>query len=608
MSKFTELSEYVEQVKAGYSRRDSMYKELEDMFLLEASDLPDGDQVKETISPDARNALIGAVRLLSAAEPKWRVPYEINSYEVNEIASSMEVAAKSMWHNSSQERQQSIDPDLALMSLLYSEIHIAMNLTEDILKTAKGPLKVKAERMVKRTPIMFEPISAINCYPVVSQYGLSAHIIASKRRAVDVRARWGDAANKSLGDAKDFDTVEYREYWDFERHAAWIDGAKSSIFEEENKLGFIPISTRIMEGSQIFQRENQQTRQPFLYGLWKSGLWKRQNLSLTVLYTLIFSIGANPLYLYKRTDPNKVAPQVNHDVIGGVTVIDSGEEFSSLLKQVIDPSIVDGLNIADEKGMQSTIYKQTLGESLGSTAAYSMVALLTQSGKLPLVPYQKALSMADAEAMRLAFELIRVAGPSTFDFVSPTGSKTTLSKSDIPENFIIQADVDVSMPQDKRENLSMALQGTMGDNPLFSHRWARENLIDIEQSDEMDREIYQEKAAQLKLQSSILDLQLQVEMKKQQMLAMQQQQAAATVQGGMQGGMMPQGGMQGGQQLPQMPQGGALPQSGEQGVGAVQAQQRMSNVINSMAAGGEIGSGNPAVAPGEGQAQGGAVV
>ena len=154
----------------------------------------------------------------------------------------------------------------------------------------------------------------------------------------------------------------------------------------------------------------------------------------------------------------------------------------------------------------------------------------------------------------------------------------------------------------------MALQGTMGDNPLFSHRWARENLIDIEQSDEMDREIYQEKAAQLKLQSSILDLQLQVEMKKQQMLAMQQQQAAATVQGGMQGGMMPQGGMQGGQQLPQMPQGGALPQSGEQGVGAVQAQQRMSNVINSMAAGGEIGSGNPAVAPGEGQAQGGAVV
>ena len=40
MSKFTELSEYVEQVKAGYSRRDSMYKELEDMFLLEASDLP----------------------------------------------------------------------------------------------------------------------------------------------------------------------------------------------------------------------------------------------------------------------------------------------------------------------------------------------------------------------------------------------------------------------------------------------------------------------------------------------------------------------------------------------------------------------------------------
>ena len=595
--KFDDVSSYAEEVIGGYSQRDTMYRALENMFLLEGAELPTGSDVKQTISPDARNALLGAVRLLTAADPKFRVPFEMNNDTAKQASSSMEVAAQVAWYECGRIRQKALTPEIALQALLYSEIHIAVNLTADILATAKGPLQKRAQMIASRTPLMFEPLSPAICYPVNGPYGLSSHVTSQDLNVVDVKSRWGD---KFKTDKSDFDTVTYREYWDYERHTAWVSGDKTPIIDEVNKLGFIPIGTQIVEGSDMYTQQAQQRRQPFLYTLWKSGLWNRQNLSLTVLYTLIFGIGANPMFIWKRNDPTKASPQRNHDLAGGLLIIDQGEEYQSLLKQTIDPSITQGLTIADDKATASTIYRQTLGEPLGANAPYSMVAMLNQAGRLPLVPYQRAMSVGIAEAMQDGFSMLRATGGGkAFDFMSTTGKTASLTSKDIPEKFVFTADVDIKLPQDQRENVMIAVQGTSGPEPLFSKRWAREQYLEIEQSDQMEVEIWQEKMATKKLQLMALQMDLQIQAAQtqiQQQSQVQAQQANAAQMGQQ---LAPQGNPQGQQGLTP---NGVPTEAGQQGVGSLQGQQQQIQRLQQAMSGGQVGLGNAAT-PGEGQAQ-----
>jgi hypothetical protein len=153
---------------------------------------------------------------------------------------------------------------------------------------------------------------------------------------------------------------------------------------------------------------------------------------LTVLYSTVFAIGSNPMFLYKSNTPEKTL-DIDWNNPGGVARIDRDEDLTSLTRNVIDPSVMDALTIAQEKITESTIYKQTLGEPLGANAPYSMVSLLSQSGRLPLVPYQRMASFAIGEAMRVGLDMYRQYGADSA--IRSSDGKTTvkLSPVDIPE-------------------------------------------------------------------------------------------------------------------------------------------------------------------------------
>jgi len=506
-------------IKTGYSERDKAYEEYEKMYLVEDDGLPDGDWIKDTISPDARNQIQGAIRLMTATDPQFSVPFDEGETAAQEKSDKIEKFANAVWSAAGKIRGRPIHYDAVLSALLYGEVNMTARLTSDVAKLSDPATKARLTAIESKTPLLFDVINPRMCYPVFDSLGLAAHVYSQEMSVADIISRWGDAA-KALAGKKLTDKLTYWEYWDYETHAVWLDGADWSM-QTENTMGVIPVISVIAEGSNLFGESDQQSRQPFLYTLYKSNLWKRQNVLLTVLYSTVFAIGSNPMFLYKSNTPEKTL-DIDWNNPGGVARIDRDEDLTSLTRNVIDPSVMDALTIAQEKITESTIYKQTLGEPLGANAPYSMVSLLSQSGRLPLVPYQRMASFAIGEAMRVGLDMYRQYGADSA--IRSSDGKTTvkLSPVDIPENVVIDCKLDIDMPQDKRTDAAIAAQLTSGENPLTSLEWARQNVLGIGQSTSMDKQIWAERMSNIMAQQQ---MQMMIQQMTQQAQAKQPGQA-----------------------------------------------------------------------------------
>lgn len=508
---FNEITTRAAGMKTDNANRDSMYTELENMLLLEPKNLPSANWIKQTISPDPKNKLGGAQRLLDTTQPKWRVPIESNMATAKEKTSKLEKAAGAIWQLSRRVHPK-LFSDIVLSALLYSEVHISITDTRDLADFMKGQTgSLRAEDIAKKTPVLFDVLPAKTGYSEFDGLGLAAYYQRQEMSVGNVRSRWGKMAAKSLGTRKANEKVILCDFWDDINHCVFIEGGGDPILLVEHKLPFIPVSVRLVEGTNLLTGASQQNRWPFLYTLWKSGIWERESLALTVIYSMMFVIGSNPMFVYRR---NQVDKTINPDYSnpGGMINIDTGEDFFALAKQVIDPSLLTGLNIAKDLVEASTIYSQTLGEPLGQgNAPFSSVALLAQAGRLPLAPYKEGIGSALGNAMYMALSMLRDKGKSS---IKTGASIIDLVSGDIPEDLYIEAELEVNLPQDERQNVVTALQATNGQKPLVSQRFAREKWLGVEQPDDMQTEIWDEEGA---------EMQKQLAMQQEMMKAMPQQ-------------------------------------------------------------------------------------
>ena len=405
--KFEEVQQYCDEIYNSMQKRTTMFKAMEDMFLMNGylGSVEQMDWIKKTLSPDPRNKLIGAMRLLTAADPTFRAPREENDQSMYDRLSDIERAATAMWKQSGRARMRPVHYDLVQTALLYGEAHLVLKDTADLVALAKTPgEKRRAEEIARRTPIIYDVLNPKFGFPILDQFGMRAFYTRQDWRVVDIIARWGEI--RELEGKTPTDKIQYNEYWDSDRHVVWLQGVAKPIVDDSHDWPIIPVVGQIVEGNPMFTEDNQQSRQPFLYSMWKSDLWNRQNLSLTLMYSLAFAYGANPQLVYKTNEPNKNM-EVDYGTPGGLIKVENNEDVHQLAKQTVDPSIAQGLQTAKELTEEMTLYGATLGEPLGSNAPYSMVALLSQAGRLQLVPYQRMCSWIISEATRAAFAKLR---------------------------------------------------------------------------------------------------------------------------------------------------------------------------------------------------------
>ena len=286
-------------------------------------------------------------------------------------------------------------------------------------------------------------------------------------------------------------------------------------------------------------------------------MWERLNLINTLNFTNLFSYAMLPAFVHEKGEQDsEILPDFS--VAGGVLHLNPGDKFAPMKREVINQDIMFSKQMLDQQIEESTMYRQALGGGDPNNAAFSSIALLSQSGRLPLITPQRTGGAGIGQAFEIMFTLMK-ANATKRTFLAEHGLEK-IATSEIPDDLVIDVKLEADLPQDKLQMANVA--AIMKQNGFVSDEWIRENILNIGQSDEMTKKVVEEKfnemriqeyftgAMKQELQAQIMQ-QMQQQAQQQQMMAQQQQQQMMAQQQQMQ---MPPEMMGGGMPPEMMPQ------------------------------------------------------
>lgn len=471
---FAKLQEQQQRVVASYSERDAMFEGFREIYFMEAAETVndrDSSDVKVTTSPAERNAVVGMTRLLKTSIPQFEGRSRADGTNVDEI----DTALQSMWKVSGEVRRASLFADAGLSSVLFGPVVFAVELVDDLLLITKDDYdRALLEDIRARTPVLFRAISAENSYPTWGNYGLRAHLHKYSSTIGEIRERWGEDVLPTETDETKEQTVY--DYYGPKWRVVWMEGEKEPVFAKQHGMPRIPIAVSYAGGSALFAEAEKQL-QSFLYASWKGELHKRKNLLLTTLFTSVFERGTGPLFA------------INEDALnsdGSLTVNFAGAfryitgEAKPINDKAYDRDLLEAMSITDQLTEESTIYSQTLGESMGGSTPFSTVAMLSRSGQLPLNDPIEAIETAIRDISTIALRWVKREGIDN-ELIKP---------AEIPDDLELTVKLKPKLPQDDLRNAQIA--GQIGDK--VSDEWIHTNLLQVEDSDAMKKQVFKEQA------------------------------------------------------------------------------------------------------------------
>jgi len=505
-----EIQTRANELKGKHSARDEMFSAFEDIYFLHD---PDRSKHSEelhqlaVVSPTGRNQTQGGIRLMTATDPEWNVLGD----EFKRYASAVETWCKAAWAGAGRLAGSPVHYDLVTSAMLYGEVDISIVKTSERLRLLEesGASKAAIARMKKaagRAPFLFPVMNPKGCYPAYDDLGMYEHYQETKSTVGRIKATYGKDAEKLFKDLPNTTEVTKGEWWDLENWVIWIHGYPDDpIVNIKHDLPFIPIKSAITEGSYNLFNNVEYQRQPFLYALHYSGMWGKENLAMSTLSTLAYGMGCNPMYVFEQAVAGTDL-ELDFSRPGGLAKLRPGEKLSPMAKQVIDPAIMTMLNLAQEINIESTIYKQALGQPLRTT--YSEASLMAQAGRLPLENPKRRLEHLLGDIMETCLEWERYKEEEQTQAFQD-GKPVVLNLKEIPEDISINCALDVNLPQEKLQlaNIAIALQKS----GLVDNAWVLENILGIGQPEVMSKKVWEQRFVEtmmgLKIQQIVQALQ-----------------------------------------------------------------------------------------------------
>jgi hypothetical protein len=492
-----ELKTHASELKAAHAERDTMFEKYEEMYLLDwrAKANRKLKHMQVTASPDFRNQVQGAVRLMVATDPQINVRQTAKAEGVN--VEKVEEFLNSTLYHSGRMAGEPVHYPLITAGILYDELHAAITPTADMLEYAKKAetsarterdrLYVRAnierwEEIADATAFMVEPWNPRTGYPEWGATGLTAYYRVVETTVGEVADRFGELPD-SIAGAPRSRVINLHTFYDAVYTAVWVDAG--DLLCKPHGLPRLPVVAQILNGSRIFPDPEDQ-RQPIGYTLLKSNLWNAQNLALTAIFTAVLNQAWTPTKVYT---PANEGSQIDVDADQDLIQLHPGDRLDFVQsKGLIDPGMREAYSLAQSKGHESGIYPQALGAPVESDATYSEVALLQQSGRLPLIGPQRRGGWGISDICETVIAYMR-ADPR---YRAGTG----LDATDTPRGLEIVTKLDVSLPQDKLQQSNILNILTDGENPKVPLSWALENILNINDPEEMRRQIWNERTTE----------------------------------------------------------------------------------------------------------------
>ena len=540
--------------KAIQDRMDQMIR----MDWIEKPSLEKNPNLKLTVSPQARNTFLGAKRLMTATNPIIRIPRGKNDDSMKDKFDPMENFCKAVWDLSGKFAGKPVHFDLVDQLLRYDEFQIGITDTQDLLKIhEKGSKaeKYRYQRIAETTPYIFSILDAKSGYWEADSFGVINYLQVKKLTNVAAFSMFGEEAMKAAGldTANSVMPVFYHDYWDLDVHFAWLSNSAEGYQNNDallvgggegmgkHDLPVIPIICQVGEASQ-HEGDVNYMRQPLLYGVDKANLWQRLNMLHTYQFTAIHNISMNPMWIHTRGLENPDTDvEMDFSNPSGIVHLPPGDNIQPMMRDAVNMDMQKGLQEARQLWDESSIYPQTFGQPLGGQQAFSTVALLSQSGRLPLVTYQLTGGFGISRAFEAMFALMRASTkPRSAQWLNKA---IEIEPEDIPINLLIEVRLDADLPTDRLKQATMAMQLKQAD--LVSKDWIRDEVLGINDSADMEEdrfaELFDDKMMNELLGGKMREqITMELQQKMQQQAAQQYQNQAP--QGGSPEGGTPEGG------------------------------------------------------------------
>ena len=540
MKTLKEAKQHATDLTSNATERLLLWDKMDEMINMDWQDKPkleNDPNIKFTTSPQARNTFLGAKRLLTATSPIIKIPRSRNAEAIKENLDNIENMLKAIWELSGKFSGRPVHYDLVDQLLRYDECQLMITDTKDLYnlhKDGSKAEKLRYKRLAEQTPYIFQPINVRSGWWEADGFGLTAYFRRSKFTYQQALARFGQKAIDGAGlkVANNHTSIWYCDYWDLDVHFAWLSNHDTKFPDNEellvgkdndgkHDLPVIPIICQVGEASTL-EMNNNYVRQPLLYGVHKAGLWQRLNMLETHMFTNIHNVALSPMFVHRR-GPGNMDTEVDIDFKNPVSIVSlaPGDQLGPMEREAVTMDMSKGLLEAKQVWDESSVYPQTFGQPLGGQQAFSTVALLSQSGRLPLVSVQQCGGFAIARAFEAVLALMKDGGgvrEATWlnDIIQ-------IDPKEIESSITIDVVLDAELPTDQLKQASVATQL----KDLVSARYIRENVLRINDPTTMTEEIFEEEFDRMMMQELLRgDMRQQItqEVQQQVAMAMQQQQ------------------------------------------------------------------------------------
>ena len=493
---FNEIKLHARDLKSVHSVRDMEFDEYDKMYLMdfkaENSKFSGEDIMKLTPSPSARNKVLNACRLMMSQEPV----FDINANGIDQgKLEGLEKNISRWWDQAGRAARRPLHYDMILSAMLYDEMHTAITIMDDYKVYNKKDKR--AERVSKITPILFQSWNPREGYPEFDELGLCGYYRETQVRWSYVAQKYKDLLTDhySYYNRKSTDNVALKIFYDLTHYAIWINEGDPLVCEE-HKLPCIPIDVTLVNGSNFFEKEEDR-RQPLLFSIMRSHLWERESLLYTVLYSLLFTLGVTPTYVYKTDTEDDL--QMENDGAISYFKLKKGDTLEPIdAKGILPPEVQKLSEITGGMIDESTMYSTAFGERGGNSQTFSETSLLQQAARLPLIGPQRLGGFGISSTIEMALAMLKER-KINFD-----KNGYTLKASEIPDDIEVKAKLDVILPQEKLQLVNVGLNMQKLGMP---DEYIQSNLLGITNTKEIKSQFVMQQAEsamiQYKLQKKI---------------------------------------------------------------------------------------------------------
>jgi len=434
---------------------------------------PEGDWVQELPSPEPHNAIKGIVRLMVGTVPSIKVMAEAADVTYREYA---EEICKMLLRLADRRGPWLVAYDLAMSASLFAEGYVKVANVEDNVQFLKAQgnkaLSNRYRRLKDEKPFLFKAYNPANVFPEWSDLGLESVTLRIERPADEVAHFWGEAAVEGANTVTE-NSPDLRQphvvFWEYHGHdyrCVWIEGSKeNALVAYENKLGFIPWAGSIVEGSSLFESEEDQ-RLPILYPVFQSGYWHAQSYADSIMYSLALSLGKLPQLKAKLNDPEAdISELIDWSTPLGVMRLAINEEAEMFDKKVIDESLQIASNMSGSRMNDMLIPKQVLGSSPENVMAFASLNLLVQAGRLPLVPIQRMTGVIMGQMLEIPFLWAKARNQV---YRLPAFDRPLVIDPSEYENVSVDVEIKAQFAQDDAQRVAVAA------NAIAAQLWSQE--------------------------------------------------------------------------------------------------------------------------------------